>query len=220
MKKPFLSLLALTSLSVSSFASITIDISIGTAYSTPTATTPFPTSGVFKLLALESGTWGDVATLQSTFSNLTSSFAPIGSSVIASFDGSNNGGNAGLGAFTLSDYTYAGNIGAGDQLLLLGYPTLTTSSGSPGFGTAGFFFRTATVGGDGQPPNISFVLPADGTTSQLWFESEILTSGNGATGGSTGWGGFTTVPEPSTYALMALGGLVLFFIARRRKAQA
>jgi hypothetical protein len=29
-----------------------------------------------------------------------------------------------------------------------------------------------------------------------------------------------SVPEPSTYALMALGGLVLFFIARRRKAQA
>jgi hypothetical protein len=28
-----------------------------------------------------------------------------------------------------------------------------------------------------------------------------------------------TIPEPSTYALMALGGLVLFFIARRRKAQ-
>lgn len=29
----------------------------------------------------------------------------------------------------------------------------------------------------------------------------------------------TAVPESSTYALMALGGLVLFFIARRRKAQ-
>jgi hypothetical protein len=28
-----------------------------------------------------------------------------------------------------------------------------------------------------------------------------------------------SVPEPSTYALMALGGLVLFFIGRRRKAQ-
>lgn len=27
------------------------------------------------------------------------------------------------------------------------------------------------------------------------------------------------VPEPSTYALMALGGLVLFFMVRRRKAQ-
>jgi hypothetical protein len=29
----------------------------------------------------------------------------------------------------------------------------------------------------------------------------------------------SVVPEPSTYALMALGGLVLFCIARRRKAQ-
>lgn len=28
-----------------------------------------------------------------------------------------------------------------------------------------------------------------------------------------------SIPEPSTYALMALGGLVLFYIARRRKAQ-
>jgi hypothetical protein len=30
----------------------------------------------------------------------------------------------------------------------------------------------------------------------------------------------SAVPEPSTYALMALGGLVLFFMVRRRKAQA
>jgi hypothetical protein len=32
--------------------------------------------------------------------------------------------------------------------------------------------------------------------------------------------GIATVPEPSTYALMALGGLVLFFAIRRRSAQA
>ena len=30
----------------------------------------------------------------------------------------------------------------------------------------------------------------------------------------------SVVPEPSTYALMALGGLVLFFVIRRRSAQA
>ena len=30
----------------------------------------------------------------------------------------------------------------------------------------------------------------------------------------------SVVPEPSTYALMALGGLVLFFMVRRRKVQA
>ncbi|MFM8365746.1 MAG: PEP-CTERM sorting domain-containing protein, partial [Verrucomicrobiota bacterium] len=37
---------------------------------------------------------------------------------------------------------------------------------------------------------------------------------------SAGATSITLVPEPSTYALMALGGLVLFFMVRRRKVQA
>jgi hypothetical protein len=47
--------------------------------------------------------------------------------------------------------------------------------------------------------------------------------GNGGSGTLTGGASLVSlqvVPEPSTYALMALGGLVLFFMVRRRKAQA
>jgi hypothetical protein len=47
--------------------------------------------------------------------------------------------------------------------------------------------------------------------------------GNGGSGTLTGGASLVSlqvVPEPSTYALMALGGLVLFFAIRRRSAQA
>lgn len=58
-------------------------------------------------------------------------------------------------------------------------------------------------------------------------ESASFTSIGGLTftAGGTGNGlnlsvnNLSVVPEPSTYALMAIGGLLLFYIARRRKAQ-
>jgi len=47
----------------------------------------------------------------------------------------------------------------------------------------------------------------------------FVASGAGTASANIQLTNLTAVPEPSTYALMALGCLVLFFIARRRKAQ-
>jgi hypothetical protein len=59
--------------------------------------------------------------------------------------------------------------------------------------------------------------------SVSWNDIQSWTISGGAPAGSAAvrWSvdNLAAVPEPSTYALMALGGLVLFFIARRRKAQ-
>jgi hypothetical protein len=58
--------------------------------------------------------------------------------------------------------------------------------------------------------------------NQVYASSNIaLFTGNVATAASNDSNlSLNTVPEPSTYALMALGGLALFFMVRRRKVQA
>jgi len=47
-----------------------------------------------------------------------------------------------------------------------------------------------------------------------------LTAGGSGSALNISVNNLSVVPEPSTYALMALGGLVLFFVIRRRSAQA
>jgi hypothetical protein len=71
----------------------------------------------------------------------------------------------------------------------------------------------------GTPTTVSLALANNGgftgTVSSIGF-----TAGPGGTDAvNYNLTNLSAVPEPSTYALMALGGLVLFFIARRRKAQ-
>jgi hypothetical protein len=52
------------------------------------------------------------------------------------------------------------------------------------------------------------------------FAADILIVSTGATGAVTGPGGVSSVPEPSTWAMMILGFLGVGFVAYRRKSQA
>lgn len=57
------------------------------------------------------------------------------------------------------------------------------------------------------------------TSSFTSIGGMTLTAGGTGNSMNVSVNNLSVVPEPSTYALMALGGLALFFIARRRKAQ-
>jgi hypothetical protein len=206
--------------SQSAFAGVAINFGMGDMYSSTNTSTPFNSGGLINLLSLDTGTWAGLGNLNTLFSNLTNGFTPAGVTLVGKIGNDNSGGPGSTGG--VFNFDYAGSFNAGDQFMLVAYPTLTTNSASPGLGTTGFFFRTDLVV-DGS--DIAYVAPADGATYSLFsyttgaggtFANNQFTSGAGAAGGN----GFTTVPEPSTYALLAMSGLALggYIIRRRSRA--
>lgn len=220
--KKYLTLLATAATMIAaSQASVTINFGMGNMYSSTGTTTAFPSGGLLNLLALDSGTWSSAyPNLATALSTNTSSWTLPGTTLVGQIANDDSGGSGVTGgAFSFS---YSGNFGVGDQLLIVAYPGLTLSSSSPGAGKAGFFYRTDSIV-DGSL--IAYVAPADGGAYDLFSYTLDLggtspnnqfTSGTGAAGGQ----GFTTVPEPSTYALLAMSGIGMagYVIRRRRRA--
>ncbi len=203
-------------------SAVTINLGFGALYTGATTNTSLWANGtgLLNLFVLTNGvSWDTPANLTSFFTTNTSSFAPANAFLLGKF--SANDGQGGAGSFQGAVvYNYGTNNLAGNQpLLLVGYPTLTTSSTSPGLGTPGFWFYT-TNAVDGiawlTPSANSASVDLNALTPEYFGTSapDILTSGAAATSGT----GFTTVPEPSTYALLAMGAAALGgYVIRRRK---
>jgi hypothetical protein len=69
---------------------------------------------------------------------------------------------------------------------------------------------------DPSSPTGSTIIDLQALNNKVWAGDAVFQNGGSV---ATAASSLAIIPEPSTYALMALGGLVLFFIARRRKAQ-
>jgi hypothetical protein len=101
-------------------------------------------------------------------------------------------------------------VQTGNPVQLYWFPTLTSADTAPGFSTPFGAYHHPT-GLDGSAP---WFIPGDGATISLTFQTVGF---GGSNPDIAGYATFMTVPEPSTYALLALGGAAWFFLLRRRK---
>jgi hypothetical protein len=192
-------------------------------------------------------TFATLAILTNSFGNGISSItlSNFGTSVEGSEWTYNNAtstvsGNEDVGAllfnpnFSSSNFTTLSNFSPTNlQINLTGFVTIAPP------GSFGITFESPGLSGNGAtvstPISWSLFSTTSSTVSVLintespnftdmdWTDIAGWSLDSGGSGNSVN-ATFTqlsvsVIPEPSTYALMALGGLVLFYIARRRKAQ-
>ena len=224
MKKLFLAVIISLTAIISSRADVTINFGAGTMYADPAATIAAPAGALLNLLVLTNGSWGTDADIAALLTSTTNSWTPAGSLLVGQFF-LNEANGAGT-TFNPVTFGLTNGITAGAQLLFVGYPTLDNTATGPGLGTIGFFYRTnAAI----SPSDIGFLVPSDGSTVNLFaldinFGGPIATNGlaPGAANapGSGGEHGFTTVPEPSTYALLAISAAAFggYMVRRRKRA--
>jgi hypothetical protein len=141
-------------------------------------------------------------------------------------------GNIGAGLSLTDSATFSGAWG---NFTVIGSNTAVSTFGNVNLSGAANFNLT---GGVGTGDSFAYVVFSSSTSTTIasdpvtiWSASNWLIPADGAAltwpanfeqMGSSSSPIVTTsvVPEPSTYALLVLGGLALFFVARRRKLKA
>lgn len=217
MKKISYSIAALFLTASAAFSSVTLSIGFANLYQSPDTSNPAIFGARVNILALDSGSWGNSTTIASLFTNLTDSFVPTGATLVQALYTNDSDGPGSIG--TTFIYNYSGGFTPGDELLMVVYPTLNNTAATPGLNTPGFFFRTndiidnSTMGwfAPGEPSAhdlFAYTLSLGGS-----LPNDQFTAGATATGGA----GFTTIPEPSTFALLAIGSGAFLIMRKRRK---
>jgi hypothetical protein len=163
------------------------------------------------LINLDSGTdWsairditpGTAFTIGSQFTINTTSFTVFGRNTAT-----------GLGSISgaVSNFSFTGGMSASDQFAMLIFPNAAQANSVSG-GTSLTLFRMDSP--------LAWTLPANDTSGSTFQFGGATPSYTQVPNTATALQSFTVVPEPSTYALLAMSGLAMggYIVRRRRRA--
>jgi hypothetical protein len=136
-----------------------------------------------------------------------------------------SGGDTGAGQWTFNFGIGTADVPNNRNLALFWFPTLTTSSTTIGSGVQYGFYTSSNSEqfGSNSAWNTGSNSAATNTLNAFTATNTGTFGTNPQTGGlsqASLQATLATVPEPSTYALMAVGAVGLFLSFRRRKVQA
>jgi len=209
MKRFFLNsalvLLAIIAVPLKSTATVSIVIEAGILYNS-NGTTPMPDGGLLQLVA---DTGNDGFTAPTTTSFIGNSLNDV---VLSSWAmDSTTAGVSGADIKTIS-FSISAPLATGQQLMLRWFPSLTISSSTPGLTSYGQFTTTSGSLLDGS--TMTWYVPANGGTYGLNF---LTGNAGGSQLESAGTAAFATVPEPTSFALLGAGMVMMVTGRRRRK---
>lgn len=135
----------------------------------------------------------------------TTAFIESGEAIVTSFALQSNTAEAPGSFLRTFSFSFSSGIAANQELLLRWWPTLTTANTTP-LANAYYGQYNTTLIADNS--DITWLIPSDGTTAvNLNFYANA----------TTGKASLQVIPEPSTYALAGIAGLIAVAAIRRRK---
>lgn len=152
--------------------------------------------------------------------NVSSALGGSDNIILGLFQAKDIGGVVGFSATINYDYASYSGFETNDNLYLVWFPTISAVGVTLGANVNYGYYRNS-LADENSASDIGFVAPSDSSSPNLFVFDNVTNPGSAATPAELTALSYTAIPEPTSVALVTMGGaLAVGAVLRRRKATA